>query len=280
MNGYESLTTAAARVDLTGRGLIRVTGEDRARLIHAMCTNHVQGLTPGQYCHAFFLNAQGRILADAWIICQPDALLLDTEPEMREKLLAHLDKYIIADDVTLEDVSGQMAINAAEGPLAEAWPGALPISATGGQGWRGYGSGPTSDLPLATAEDLEIVRLENGHPRYGVDILETHLVQETGQMGSVSFNKGCYLGQEIVERVRSRGAVHKHLRRLKIAGDTVPAPGELFAGDAKAGLLTSAVLSPRWGLVGLGYVSVAFEKRELRLADGTAVQVAGDAADK
>jgi folate-binding protein YgfZ len=249
MTGYDALRTSAARVHLQ-RGLIAATGEDRARFLHAMSTNQVQDLKPGECRHAFFLNSQGRILADAWIVCREGSLLLDTEPETKDKLLAHLEKYIIADDVVLEDLSAALSVIAVEGPEATAWPGAFPISAMGGNGWRAYTHDPEGlwesleRFPLATAADLALVRLEKGFPRYGEDILETHLVQETGQMGSVSFTKGCYLGQEIVERVRSRGAVHRHLRPLRVAGQAAPAPlSDLHVGDLKVGTLTSAAYS-------------------------------------
>src|SRR5260370_5428033 len=99
--GYNALANGAAILDLSSRGRIRVTGEDRARLLHAMTTNHVQQLKPGEGLYAFFLNAQGRILADAYVLCFEDHLLLDTEPETRTVVYQHLDRYIIADDVTL-----------------------------------------------------------------------------------------------------------------------------------------------------------------------------------
>src|ERR1700722_17400676 len=102
MTGYEALRADAAWIDLSKRGKIRVTGEDRARLLHGMCTNHVQGLMPGEGLYAFFLTAQGKIIADACIYHLGDSLLLDTEPETTLKLIGHLDKFIIADDVTLE----------------------------------------------------------------------------------------------------------------------------------------------------------------------------------
>ncbi len=281
MTGYEALRLSAARVRLPGRGLIRVTGEDRARLLHAMSTNQVQALKPGECCHTFFLNAQGRILADAWVVCQAEWLLLDTEPAAKDLLFAHLDKFIIADDVTLEDVTLQLSAIGVEGPLAEAWPDAFPISAISLQGWRAY----TDDaeglwrslerFPEADAEALELVRLENGYPRCGVDILDTHLVQETGRMESVSFTKGCYLGQEIVERVRSRGAVHRHLRALRVAGQTVPvAMSELMVGEAKVGFVTSAAYSERLGeVVALGMVKDS-SGAAMQLADGRPVRLA------
>src|SRR5579871_2058159 len=100
--GHEALLNSAALVDLSPRGRIRVTGEDRARLLHAMTTNHVQQMKPGDGLYTFFLNAQGRILADSYILCFGDHFLLDTEPETRESVFQHLDHYIIADDVSLE----------------------------------------------------------------------------------------------------------------------------------------------------------------------------------
>src|SRR5438876_11018772 len=106
-SGYQALTQGAALLDLSTRGRIRVTGDDRARLLHAMTTNHVQQMKPGDGIYAFFLNAQGRILADAYLLCFEDHFLLDTEPETRGAVYEHLDRYIIADDVTLEDITEQ-----------------------------------------------------------------------------------------------------------------------------------------------------------------------------
>src|SRR6476659_7348186 len=106
--GYQALRESAAYLDLSKRGKIFVTGEDRVRLLHAMTTNHIQQLQAGQGCYAFFLNAQGRIVADVNVFVLPDRLLLDVEPELREKVYQHLDKFIIADDATLEDVSDSL----------------------------------------------------------------------------------------------------------------------------------------------------------------------------
>src|SRR6185437_2870275 len=103
MTSYEALRSETAWIDLSSRGKIRVTGDDRARLLHAMTTNHISGMQRGEGLYAFFLNAQGRILADACIYNLGEALLLDTEPEVGTKVLEHLDKYIIADDVELDD---------------------------------------------------------------------------------------------------------------------------------------------------------------------------------
>jgi len=218
MNGYEALRNSAAWIDLSARGKIRLTGEDRARLLHAIATNQIQALKPGEGCYTFFLNAQGRILADANVLCEAESLLLDTEPEARASLFAHLDQYIIADDATPEDVTESLATIAIEGPGAaevlatlgaplpqaeqswQAWNGRIVLraSTTGGNGWMIFVPSQEKqtlidslgDLPQADAEAARIVRIENGKPRYGDEITERFLVQETGQMRAVNFTKG------------------------------------------------------------------------------------------
>jgi tRNA-modifying protein YgfZ len=269
--GYDALRTRAAVLDLSGRGVIYVAGEDRARLLHAISSNHIERLRDGEGCYAFFLNAQGKILADGHILCLHDRLLVDTEPETRDKLRRHIDKYIIAEDVVLEDLSETTGVIAVEGPAAAAvlaehgmpvpeseyshvrWESDLVarISSTGAVGFRFFLSGGRAreligllDLPTATVDDQRVVRLEHGRPRYGEDITEATLPQESGQMHAVSFQKGCYIGQEIVERIRARGQVHRRLEKLEYA-----------AGEKPEAVVTSEAWSPALGrMVALGYV--------------------------
>jgi len=319
---YTALRKSAAWIDLSGRGKIRLTGDDRARLLHALTTNHVQQLKPGEGCYTFFLNAQGRILADANILCFEDHFLLDTEPETRQKLVEHLDRYIIADDVTVQDQTDRIVTIAVEGPEAATflsrigapipeapcstavWRG--PAEIMGGPDNRGgskanderfkvvarintTGSGgffvfaPVDEkeqliarlgeagVAAASAEEARIVRIENGRPRYSEEITERYLVQETDQLHAVHFSKGCYLGQEIVERVRSRAHIHRVLRRLEIDSDAVPEPGtKLKAGDADAAEIASAAFSPSLGkTVALAYVKTTHAEpgSELSLGD-------------
>jgi tRNA-modifying protein YgfZ len=286
MTGYEALREGAAWIDLSARGKLRASGEDRARLLHAMSTNDIQNLQRADGLYAFFLTAQGRILADANIYNRGEVLFLDTEPETSDKLRNHLDKYIIADDVVIEDQTGEWAAIGLEGPQSLEYAEKLGISAPGKKysvtNWdTGFvartastGSegicifllpGDKADLlsrlaelaiPNATISEARIVRLENGVPRYGDDITERYLPQETQAMHAVHFNKGCYLGQEIVERVRSRAQIHRLLTPVRIQNSTAPAPGTKLSADGKdVAEITSAAYSPALGeVVGLAYI--------------------------
>jgi len=269
-----------------------------------MTTNHVQQLSPGTGCYAFFLNAQGHIQADVNLLCLEDRFLLDTEPETRERVFRHLDKYIIADDVALEDVTELLACLAVEGPRAAqvmaalgvpapdleyahtSWNGAIVehVSETGEPGFRIFiPVGARADwiarlesagAVRATPDEVRTVRLEHGKPRYGQDIFDTTLPQETGRMHAVHFAKGCYIGQEIVERIRSRGRVNRLLVKLEVEGEAPPASGsKVTAGAAEAGEITSSAFSPVLAkVVALAYVRAQYA------AAGTPLEAGGRAA--
>src|SRR5258708_7702236 len=115
---YQALRHGTAWMDLSARGRIVVRGRDRARLLHAITSNEVKKMTPGTGCYAFLLNPQGRIQADLCLFCFEDHFLIDTEPELREKVHQHIKRYIIADQVEMEDVTAQTACIGLEGPAA------------------------------------------------------------------------------------------------------------------------------------------------------------------
>lgn len=299
MTGYEGLRESAAWFDVSGRGAIRMTGEDRARLLHAMATNDIQRLSPGHGCYVFFLNAQGRILGDANVFTFENSFLLDTEPETGEKLIEHLDHYVIADDVTLANETAQWAILDVEGPRSadamhklgapqlsdpwdvQSWEGGMiaAVSSTGA-GFRIFVPAAertelasrlsATGMPEATREEVNLVRLEHGKPRYGDDISERYLTQETNQLHAVSFTKGCYLGQEIVERVRSRAQIHRVLNPVRIRSKEAPPPRTKLTLEGKdVAEITSAAFSPAFGeVVALAYVRVEQlqNKQEMRVA--------------
>ena len=289
LSGYQALLQAVATFHLPGRGLIRATGTDRARLFHAMSTNHVQELTPGQGCFTFFLTAQGKILSDANIYCQKDSILLDVEPEARQPLLDHLNNFIIADDVALQDQSAQRCVIAVEGPgtskVLESVGADMPppagftqwndgiiagVTSTGAAGVRFIIPAGDKDatwewllgLGALEASPLEVqaVRIENARPRFSEDFDNTCLVQEVRLMHAVHSNKGCYLGQEIVERVRSRGQVHRQLVSLHLETLQPPGPGtNIGHEEANVGTITSSAYSPAAGrVIALGFVRSQF----------------------
>jgi aminomethyltransferase len=302
--GYDALRESVAWLDLSARGRIYATGADSARLLHAMTTNHVQQLKPGMGCYAFFLNAQGHILADVNLLRLEDRFLLDTEPETRELVYRHLDKYIIADDVALEDASNALACLAVEGPQAAAVLAAIgaPVpdadyahaawnrgiveraSSTGQPGFRIFvpvqakaewiDRLESAGAVPATSDEARTVRIEQGKPRYGEDIFDNTLPQETRVADAVHFAKGCYLGQEIVERIRSRGHVNRLLVKLEIEGAGPLLGGAKIEAEGKdAGEVTSSAFSPALGkTVALAYVRAQYA------AAGSVLSVAGRAA--
>jgi aminomethyltransferase len=299
--GYEALRRGAAWMNLSARGRIAVRGRDRARLLHNLTSNDIKKLGAGSGCYAFLLSPQGRIQADLILLACDDHILLDTEPELREKIAQHIRRYIVADQVELEDVTAATCAIALEGPesalVLEKAGGATPggdyqhlpwreagdattarISLTGQPGFRIYAAASAADeiirrLALAgaqpaTEEDARLVRLENGRPRYCEDIRDTSLPQETGQMHAVSFTKGCYLGQEIVERIRAQGHVNRKLVQLRL-DSVAPAGAKLTADGAEAGEITSSIYSPAQGnAVALAYVRANYAAPGQALAAG------------
>jgi len=308
--GYHALRHGAAWLDLSARGRLVARGRDRARFLHNVSTNEVKKMVPGAGCYAFLLTPQGRIQADLCLFCFDDHFLIDTEPDLREKARQQILRYKVADQVEVDDVTDQTAAIAVEGPEAGAvlasigapTPGAAyshvpwnaagiattvaAVTITGQPGFRIYlapdaareiiGRLEAAGAQPAGAEDARLVRIENGKPRYGEDIRETTLPQETRQMHAVSFTKGCYLGQEIVERIRAQGHVNKLLSRVEIETAEPPAPGtKLMADGAEAGEVTSAVYSPDAGkAIALAYVRTQFaEAGRMLSANGIAARV-------
>lgn len=308
--GYQALREAAAALDVSARARIRATGEDRQRLLHAVASNSIEGLEPGAGTETFFLNPQGRIQALVRVYVGAEDVLLETADEQRQVLLDYLDGYIIMDDVTLEDVTAQTAAWTVEGPTAEelvrqALGLAIPDDAAHAhvasddlRAFRSTLSGQsgvwlaapadrraevaerlqTAGAADASAPDLEAVRVENGVPLFSVDYTDKNIPHETGLLQHVSFTKGCYVGQEIVERVRSLGQVNRVLSGVAIEGDELPASRELEFDGKTVGTLTSPVRSPLHGDV-RGFAVLRREATaagaELRI-DGHAARTTSD----
>lgn len=261
--GYQALCESAAWFILSDRARIRLTGDDRIRLLHALATNVIEGLTPGQDTETFFLSPQGRILARCRVYIDADSVLLETEAVSRQRLLDYLDQYIIMDDVVVQDETEQTSAIALEGPHAQ---NAFTAEITAGQHvYRSSLTGSTgywievertgekaliekltsAQITPALPADREAVRVENGIPLYSVDYTESNIPHETQLLDIVSFSKGCYVGQEIVERVKSQGQVNRLLTPLALDAQEVPESLDVLLGDRVVGSLTSAVFSPQ-----------------------------------
>ena len=296
-----ALNSGAGIFDAGWMSRLRITGHDRVRWLNGMVTNTVKDLPAGQLNYTFLLNAQGRIQGDGDVYALADSLLFATDRAQAEGVREQLDRFIIMDEVELapepEITAIGLAGSAAAALLSQMqWP-ELPIQAFSEQDgvllarhednrhtlW--VGSADAADhwnrLQAAGAtpcgiEAVEALRVLSGIPRYGVDMHDKSLAQETGQMRALHFNKGCYLGQEIVERVRSRATVHRGLRVFLLGGEP-PTPGSaLFAPgkpDAPVGELTSiatATLPGAHGTFALGTVRTEAAGVPLLYDGGTA----------
>jgi folate-binding protein YgfZ len=284
----EALVSGTAAHDLGWLRRVEVRGEDRFRWLSGMVTNMVNDLAPGAGAWNLVLNAQGRIQGDLHVWREGDGgasdrLELEIAADQYERLLAHLEHFIIMDDVELLPLAEASALGLT-GPhagvvlahlglpapaepltsLRATWNGAalrvvraFGVLAPHYELWVKTEEIPTLWKALTEtgaapvgAATLEAFRIAEGIPTYSIDIAERDLPQETSQMRTLHFSKGCYLGQEIVERIRSRGAVHRHLRPLELAGP-LPAPGAELTFEtpaagpgASAGQITSAAELP------------------------------------
>jgi folate-binding protein YgfZ len=307
---FQALVSACGVYDLGSRAKISLTGGDRLRWLNGMVTNNIRDLAPGQGVYAFLLNPQGHILGDLYAYNRGESLLVDTDRSQVEKILGVFDKYIIMDDVEVADFSDKLTAIGIAGPEArEALRGAglevpelrplqfaeldwqemrLTLVRGDNASLEAFELWPapenaapvyeallrTGRKPVGTAA-VELLRIAAGIPRYGTDIRERDLPQETEQERALNFVKGCYVGQEIVERIRSRGQVRRKFTGFDIPGE-LPAPGsKLQAGGKEVGEITSAASLP-WASgdrrVALGYI-----RREVA-APGKAFDAGGSQA--
>ncbi len=290
---YRAFSHSCALVARADRRLVRVEGERRLEMLNGLLTNQVADLE-SRGRHAMLLTPKGGILTDLWVLPRPNDVLLDVPHGGLQNLLDAFRKYLPPIYATFEDASNALRRLSLYGPGAfatasdafgvtpaeehlgvqtlslEGVPlllvrsrhmgvdGAevfLPESALSDVGGALLTAVSRSGGLASGRKALEIVRVERGVPEYGIDISETNLVQETSlEQETVSYDKGCYMGQEVVARVHFRGHVNRHLRPLKFT-DAAPAVGAtLLEGEKDVGKVTSSVESPEFGPIGLGYV--------------------------
>jgi folate-binding protein YgfZ len=271
--------------DLSGRVKLRLTGGDRLRFLNGQVTNNVAKATESEAIAACVLNAKGRVNAHVFISATSTALLLDSDVELREALKMRLERYIIADDVEVEDVTDQFALFHVLATSPDAIPEgcrSISINRFGSLG---------RDLVVDSSQHDEVLdqlsstfsfcdgpcserfRIERGIPRWGRELTE-EIIPVEANLGTscVDYDKGCYIGQEVISRMKMSGQLNKKLCGLRASADVRLAPGaRLFAISKPAtgkevGWITSATQIESSGRdIGLGYVKRGFNTLDTEL---------------
>ena len=286
-------------------GVLELTGRDRATFLHALVSNEIKALGPGQGCAATLLDIHGKVQVVLFVWVAEDRIFVVTPPAMAAKTAEALDHYLFSEKVAIEDVSREKALFVLAGPQAretsERLTGARPSErpwshvvgklgeapvrlVTGGgetgeaEVWIKCSLAEASKVREALAEAgvepigaeaFESLRIEAGTPLFGRDIDESVLLSEIPFENLLSHTKGCYPGQEVVVRIRDRGHVNRMLRGLALDGDQVPAQGaDVLVDDAAIGKVTSATWS--FGLA--RPIALAFVRRQ-HAEPGTRVSV-------
>jgi glycine cleavage system T protein len=312
---HHEVRQSAGIFDFSFRAKFALKGDDRAKFLHRVASNDIKKLAPGQGTYATLLNAQGHILFDFRCYCFEDRLLIDTDADLRDKAMQALRRYIIGDRVQLEPV--EIFTVSVQGPQSRALVEKslhieLPLSqeydhaaatfsersarvvratSTGEEGYEIWAEpaaatqvwelmcapSPADPLVPCGTTALESLRIEAGIPRYGPDMGEDTLPLEAGLLNALSFNKGCYIGQEIVERARSRGHVNWKLGGILIDDAAAPASGtKLLHEEKEIGEITSACVSPTLSkTIALAYLrrEVSEPGTKIALASGPTAEV-------
>ncbi|HEY6447392.1 MAG TPA: folate-binding protein [Acidobacteriaceae bacterium] len=262
--------------DLGYRTFLRAGGKDRVRWLNGMITQNVKGMEPGEAAYTLVLTPQGRIQGDADLFVHQDVMFLETDRSQSERLLSHLRRYIIMDEVQLEQLDAETTALGIAGPRAEeileklgapapqtgtihtVQAAEIEVELIGSYSpvvpryelhvpaaramdlWNALTAAGATQCGIAAMEDFRVLE---GIPRFDVDFSDKHLPQEANLYRALHFTKGCYIGQEIVERIRARATVHRSLRQFALEGTTPSlAAGEAIevrSGGAAVGELTS-----------------------------------------
>jgi len=263
---YERVRKAAGLVDLSHQGKVRVAGGDRTDFLHRMLSADVKGLGAGRGCKAFLLNAKGHVVAYFSLYGLGDAFLAEAEPAVAPAMMEMLERYVVADDVALEDVSEVWGLLSVQGPAAPAvladllggevlppWEplqhaervvagGFVRVVSNSRTGETGYDLWVAAERAAALWGAVTEAGRRHGLRPVGMEALDVLrleaglawaadvggdvLAMETGLDHAISLTKGCYIGQEFVIRVAHRGHVNRRLCGLVVNGDRAPAAGD------------------------------------------------------
>jgi aminomethyltransferase len=309
---FQALVSGCGVYQTSSRARIKLSGEDRLRWLNGMVTNNIRDLAVNHGIYAFLLDPQGHIRGDLYAYNLGDSLLVETDQSQLAKMLETFDHYIIMDDVVVEDISSSSTSVEIAGPGSQslleassmritleplelrelAWQQTkLTVIRKETEKREGYEikvpPDHAAEVLFAFAHNggtrvgpkaMELYRIALGVPSYGQDIRERDLPQETEQARALNFNKGCYVGQEIVERIRSRGAVHRMFTGFLVEGPLPPIGTKIQVEAKDVGEITSSASLPtKEGIqnVALGYIrrEVGPQSKEI-LAGATKLSIA------
>lgn len=286
MNEYQSVREGGAGlIDLSAmRGRIRVTGSEAVMFLNGLITNDMKAVIENEWLPAVFPTVQGRLIGAVRITRERDSgFLIDTENASHEAILKTISRFTLAGDFRVADVTSETGLLTVQGRRAKELVSNLnstviPATHTGEDGFDLVVDEIASvkeqiiaaGAQLVSPETFEILRIEAGIPRHGIDMDETNVVLETNLDDAISYTKGCYLGQEIIVRIKHRGHVAKKLTGMKF-DNPVGAGATITSTDGKEiGRITSTTYSPKLETtIALGYLRYEY------LPAGTTVK-AGD----
>ena len=269
--------------DLSGRAKLRITGSDRLRFLNGQVTNDVRKASESAAIEACVLGAKGRMTGHVFVSAARDCFLADADPDLRQALIARLERYVIADDVQIEDVTDRLSIFHVLSPTAPALgDGWRLVSARRftESGWDVWIDAALHDVVarqlssafrFSDAASAEVFRVEEGVPRWGRELTEEIIPIEANlEARAIDYEKGCYIGQEVISRIKMSGQTNKRLCGLVslrgaplLTGMKLAATGEK---SKEAGWITSATRSERLGKeIALGYVKRGFNSIATRL---------------
>ena len=300
---HHAVRNSVGIVDISYRSRYQLTGDDRATFLHRIISNDIEGLSVGQGTYAMLLTHRGKIIADLNIYVLEDVITIDAAPETAENLFGELDKYIIADDVEISDLTAETGAIAVHGSkaseLVQSVLGVSDVEAlqerhncmrevdehfkhpivcvrtdtTGEVGYTLYTAaealaslwkalmteGSQFNVQSIGWNALESLRIEAGIPRYGTELTDAVIPLEAELEHAIDFEKGCYIGQEIVARMKYRGHPNRLLRGIAVDDDCKLRPGApVFNAGKEVGWITSTAFAPTLGKrIALGYVRIA-----------------------
>lgn len=279
MTDYEAVREGGAGlIDLSAlRGRIRVSGSEATMFLNGLITNDIKNATENSWLPAVFPTVQGRLIGAVRILRSDSGFLIDTESASHEAVLKTISRFTMAGDFQVSDVSDEIALLSVQGKRAgeviQTVDGVvIRATHTGEDGYDVLTTDPLSEKLVAAGaqivspETFEVLRIEAGIARHGKDMDETNVVLETNLDDAVSYTKGCYVGQEIIVRIKHRGHVAKKLTGLKFEAD-VQEPVITSEDGKEIGRITSSTYSPKLeSHIALGYVRYEY------LAAGTKVK--------